>query len=107
MSKYANHPLFNYMIDELLDKLIHFGIGLEEYFASNLPFFEIEWEAYPSLHHDLSYLVKPVNEEYISSLKDAHDKIFGSDLKPSEESSALFPISYYLVNLPFTMTNDP
>jgi hypothetical protein len=83
------------------------GIDLEDYFKSNLPFFEITWETYPNLHYDLSYLVKPFNEGGISAMKNAHDRIFGGELRPEEEGDVLYPISYHVVNMPYALTNQP
>lgn len=95
------------MIDEALLNLIRFGINLEDYFETNLPYFEITWETYPNLHYDLSYIVKPFNGGSIAAMINSYEKLFGQEISKGSENDVLYPISYYVVNLPYTLTNNP
>lgn len=58
MLKYQNNPLFNYLIDKNLCKLIQLDIDMNDYFESKLPIFEIAYEDYPKLHPDDRTIIK-------------------------------------------------
>lgn len=80
---------------------------MEEYFNSKLAYFEITWETYPSFHNDNTQLVKPFNQETFRELRNCYEKIFGSSLKEFSREEVLYPIAYYVINLPHTLTDNP
>lgn len=105
MVKFCDNPLYNYMIDKHLIKLLEYKINLNEYFDSSLAHFEIQWETYPGLHHDNAYIVKAFNKDSLRELKNAYETVFGKDLRDkSADHEVLYPISYQIVNIPITLT---
>ena len=105
---FQNNPFFNKIVDKHLNTLIEKGVDLKEYFESSLPLFQIKNDEYEDLHENNETAIYPVNIDHINEIYGKYNELIGSKLSGSTDGGeSLYPIEYFMVNIPESLTNEP